>query len=154
MRIIRLETHIWKPALYSLAAAFVVSLVSFSHAPELVAFQNSTDAKSEFALSAAKPAHAMLASDVRQFETQPIATLATFRENSLAPVSQPGEKPSARPMQSTKQRKYEICCATSGEEIANCRHPSTDKTANTQNSARLWKQIFISPKPRYLPQRC
>jgi len=36
-------TRIWKPALYSVAAAFVVSLVSFFNAPAQVAFQNSND---------------------------------------------------------------------------------------------------------------
>src|SRR5579863_4489769 len=77
-------TRVWKPALYSVAAAFVVSLISFSHAPELVAFQNSTDATSEFALGAATPAHAMPASHLRQFENQPVATLASFHENSVA----------------------------------------------------------------------
>src|ERR1700722_10910321 len=82
-------TRIWKPALYSVAAAFVISLVSFSHAPELVTFQNSTDAKSEFALGAATPAHAVLASDVHRFENQPAAMLASFHENSVAMAGQP-----------------------------------------------------------------
>ena len=33
-------THVWKPALYSVAAFFIACLVSLSQAPELVAFKD------------------------------------------------------------------------------------------------------------------
>src|SRR6202521_5933262 len=53
-------TRVWKPALYSVAAFFVVCLVSLSHAPELVAFQDRTP---DIAIASATAARATLASD-------------------------------------------------------------------------------------------
>jgi hypothetical protein len=135
-------TSVWKPALYSVAAAFVVSLVSFSHAPELVAFQDSTDAKSEFALAAAKPAHAMLASDVRQFEKQPVATLASFHENSVATANQPFGSRRAK----TSPKKIRKNAAPARKALLARQNPDQsvprDNNSAAQNSASLLETEF------------
>jgi beta-lactamase regulating signal transducer with metallopeptidase domain len=143
-------TRIWKPALYSLAAAFVVSLVSFPHAPELVAFQNSTDATSGFALAAASPAHATLASNERQFEKQPVATLASFHENSAVTASQPVNNRRAKT--SPKKIRKNVTPARKtllARQNADQSVPRDDKTA-PQNSASLLETEFHQPQAETL----
>jgi beta-lactamase regulating signal transducer with metallopeptidase domain len=133
-------THVWKPALYSIAAAFVVSLVSFSHAPELVAFQNSTD--TTFALAAASPVHATLASNERQFEKQPVATLASFHENSAVMASQPVNNRRAKT--SPKKTRKNVTPARKtllAREYADQPIPRDNNTA-PQNSASLLETEF------------
>lgn len=135
-------TRIWKPALYSLAAAFVVSLVSFSHAPELLAFKNSTDATSGFALAVASPAHAMLASDVRRLEKQPVATLASFHENSVVMANQPFG--SRRAKTSPKKIRKNVTPARKtllARQNADQSVPRDNNTAG-QNSASLLEAEF------------
>jgi beta-lactamase regulating signal transducer with metallopeptidase domain len=139
-------TRVWKPALYSVAAAFIVSLVSFSHAPELVAFQNSTDSTSGFALGAASPAHAMLASDVRRFEKQPVATLASFHENSVVTASQPadGRRAKTSPKKirknATQARRTLLARQNADQSV-----PRDDKTAPL-TSASLLETEFHQPE--------
>ncbi|HXM64355.1 MAG TPA: M56 family metallopeptidase [Terriglobales bacterium] len=93
-------THVWKPALYSVAAFFVVCLVAIPHAPELVAFEDVTPGG---VLASGAPAHAMLAS-------APVATMASFREDSQGlvdhrakPVATPHQPRSGSRMQPTAQ---------------------------------------------------
>jgi beta-lactamase regulating signal transducer with metallopeptidase domain len=70
-------TRVWKPALYSVAAFFVVCLVSLSHAPELVAFQDRTPD-----VAAAIPANT---SDAGwSLRTHATAMPVSFRERSVA----------------------------------------------------------------------
>lgn len=137
-------TRVWKPALYSVAAAFVVSLVSFSHAPELVAFQNSTDATSGFAVAQSMPAQTMPASDVRRLEKQPVATLASFHENSVGAASQPviGLKTSPKKIQknSDPTRKTLLARKNAGQSVL-----CDDKTA-AQTSASLRETEFHQPQ--------
>jgi beta-lactamase regulating signal transducer with metallopeptidase domain len=139
-------TRVWKPALYSVAAAFVVSLVSFSHAPELVAFQNSTEATSGFALGAASPAHALLASAERRVEKEPVATLASFHENSAITASQTvyGRRVKAS---SKKIRKNGTPARKTllARQNADYYVLPDDKTA-TQNSASLLEAEFHQPQ--------
>ena len=71
-------TRIWKPALYFVAAFFVVCLVSLRHAPELVAFEDAP----KVALAGATAIHAKLTSASGAIEGQPAATMASFRESS------------------------------------------------------------------------
>jgi hypothetical protein len=82
-------TRVWKPALYSVAAFFVVCLVSLRHAPELVAFD---DATPTVAMSGAMPIHAKLTSTPLGIEGLPVATLASFRENSQDLAVQPAKR--------------------------------------------------------------
>jgi len=84
-------TRIWKPALYSVAAFFVLCLVSLSHAPELVAFQ---DRMPDAALASATSPHGTLtsAAAVNFLETPPIARPVTFRTKSAAPRARLGSK--------------------------------------------------------------
>jgi beta-lactamase regulating signal transducer with metallopeptidase domain len=73
-------TRIWKPALYSVAAFFVVCLVSLSRAPELVTFQDKTP---DTAIATAASANATLASATSP--TSPaLATPVAFRTRSAA----------------------------------------------------------------------
>ncbi len=76
-------TRIWKPALYSVASFFVVCLVSASHAPELVAFQ---DRIPEVATASARSPQETLTSATGSdyFAKRPTATPASFRANSTA----------------------------------------------------------------------
>jgi BlaR1 peptidase M56 len=56
-------TRVWKPALYSVAAFFAICLVSFSHAPELVAFKDPMqDRTPEVAIASAIPTNRPLTS--------------------------------------------------------------------------------------------
>lgn len=74
-------TRVWKPALYSVAAFFVVCLVSLSHAPELVAFQDRTP---DTAIATASPVNATLTTAASP--TSPaFVTPVTFRAGSAAP---------------------------------------------------------------------
>src|SRR5579862_5685309 len=134
-------TRVWKPALYSVAVAFVVSLVSFSHAPELVAFQNSADATSGVAVAEALPAHAMLASDASRFEKQPVATLASFHENSVGPASQPfeGRQTEAsrkKIRRNTTPARKTLLAQQNSESVLH------DEKTSAQNSASLMKANF------------
>jgi len=134
-------TRVWKPALYSVAVAFVVSLVSFSHAPELVAFQNSADATSGVAVAEALPAHAMLASDASRFEKQPVATLASFHENSVGPASQPfeGRQTEAsrkKIRRNTTPARKTLLAQQNSESVLH------DEKTSAQNPASLMKAEF------------
>jgi len=76
-------TRVWKPALYSVAAFFVVCLVSLSHAPELVAFQDQTPGTAIASATAANPTLTTAASP-----TSPaLATPVTLRTRSAATQS-------------------------------------------------------------------
>ena len=90
-------TRVWKPALYSVAAFFAVCLVSLRHAPELVAFD---DATPTVAMSGAMPIHAKLTSTPLAIEGQPVATLASFRENSQDLAVQPAKRVASHQPQS------------------------------------------------------
>jgi bla regulator protein blaR1 len=76
-------TRVWKPALYSVAAFFVVCLVSFSHAPELVAFQERSP---DTAIASATAANPTLTSSASATSSA-LATPVTFRTISAAPQS-------------------------------------------------------------------
>src|ERR1700676_694350 len=85
-------TRVWKPALYSVAAFFVVCLVSLSHAPELVAFKDRTD------LPIASTA---LASDAGSaFPKYAIATPVIFRDRSAAETQSQAHRTRERHMNS------------------------------------------------------
>jgi beta-lactamase regulating signal transducer with metallopeptidase domain len=73
-------TRVWKPALYSVAAFSVVCLVSLSHAPELVAFE---DPMPDAAVASAKPASSTPVSDKGFVEKQAVATEASFRAPTI-----------------------------------------------------------------------
>ena len=82
-------TRIWRPALYSIAAFFVVCLVSFSHAPELIAFQEQMP---DVAIASAIPASGTLSAvaDPHFLAKQAVATAASFRVKSSEPIDRPG----------------------------------------------------------------
>ena len=79
-------TRIWKPALYSVAAFFVLCLVSLSHAPELIAFQ---DRMPDAAVASARSPRATLTSTagLNFLETPPVARPVTFRTKSAGPTA-------------------------------------------------------------------
>jgi beta-lactamase regulating signal transducer with metallopeptidase domain len=79
-------TGIWKPALYSVAAFVVVCLVSFSHAPELVAFE---DRMPDAAIRSATPATLVSAAKSNFSEKQAVATPVSFRIKSAGPSDPP-----------------------------------------------------------------
>jgi beta-lactamase regulating signal transducer with metallopeptidase domain len=74
-------TRVWKPALYSVAAFSIVCLVSLSHAPELVTFEDRTP---ELAIASAGPANRPLASPVssNSFDDRAAATELSFHPKS------------------------------------------------------------------------
>jgi hypothetical protein len=140
-------TRIWKPALYSVAAAFLVSLMSFSHAPELVAFQNSNDSTSRVAAAPALPPHATLASDVHRFEREPVPTLASFHEKSVAPVNQFGARPLARPTRPRSSVRMKSAAQVEAKKSQTVEVPSSEGNAEaTQNSAKLLEAGFHQPQ--------
>jgi bla regulator protein blaR1 len=76
-------TRVWKPALYSVAAFFVICLVSLSHTPELVAFQ---DRIPEVAAASATSPHRMLTSTAGP-NFQAVARPVSYRANSAGPTT-------------------------------------------------------------------
>ncbi len=76
-------TRVWKPALYSIAAFSVVCLVSLSHAPELVSFE---DRMPEVTVASATPANEMLtsAADEKFIAKRAVATPLILHAESTA----------------------------------------------------------------------
>jgi beta-lactamase regulating signal transducer with metallopeptidase domain len=72
-------TRIWKPALYSVAAFFIACLVSLSHAPELVAFED----RAPETLASTGSAGVTLTSstELNSFARQAVVTPAIFHVN-------------------------------------------------------------------------
>ena len=72
-------THVWKPALYSVAAFFIACLLSLSHAPELVAFKDPPDTMA----SATTPGATLAsATELNSFAKPPVVIPATFHVRS------------------------------------------------------------------------
>jgi bla regulator protein blaR1 len=72
-------THVWKPALYSVAAFFIACLLSLSHAPELVAFKDPPDTMA----SAGTPGATLAsATELNSFAKPAVVTPASFRVRS------------------------------------------------------------------------
>ena len=134
-------TRVWKPALYSVAAAFMVSVVSFSHAPELVAFRNSADSTSTVA--EALPARTNLASDARRFENKPVATLASFHENSVVTADSRQAKASPKKIRKNETPARKTLLARQNPDHFISRD---DKTA-APNSASLLEAEFHQSQP-------
>jgi len=86
-------TRVWKPALYSVAAFFVVSLLWLSHAPELVAFKDRTPDVS------AIPAKTALASNDSSV-LRKYATPVSFHQRSSAEPLRPAPQIRERRMKS------------------------------------------------------
>jgi len=84
-------TRVWKPALYSVAAFFVLCLVSLSHAPELVAFR---DRMPDATTASATSLHRTLTSTagLNFLETPPVARPVTFRAKSAGATAPLGSK--------------------------------------------------------------
>ncbi len=80
-------TRVWKPALYSVAAFSVVCLVSLSHAPELVAFD---DPSPDVSVASAKLPSRSLGPDMGSgfVEKPAVATEASFRAQPDGPTVQ------------------------------------------------------------------
>jgi beta-lactamase regulating signal transducer with metallopeptidase domain len=75
-------THVWKPALYSVAAFSAICLISSAHAPELVAFE---DRAPELAIASANSANEMLTAAAANFiAEQAVATPLIFHPESTA----------------------------------------------------------------------
>jgi beta-lactamase regulating signal transducer with metallopeptidase domain len=72
-------THVWKPALYSVAAFFIACLVSLSHAPELVAFKDQTP---DTVAATMGQATLTSATELNSFAKPAVVTPASFRVRS------------------------------------------------------------------------
>ncbi len=73
-------THVWKPALYSVAAFFIACLVSLSHAPELVAFKD--QAPEAMALATTAGTTLASATELNSYAKPAVVTPASFRVRS------------------------------------------------------------------------
>jgi beta-lactamase regulating signal transducer with metallopeptidase domain len=120
-------TRVWKPALYSVAAFFAVCLVSLSHAPELVAFQDQTPDTAIATATAANPTLTSAASTT----SSALATPVIFRTRSAAP-------PSA--YQIRKGRVQSLARQNSERRVRDARTQLTPRIAEYQ--------IFESANPR------
>ena len=79
-------THVWKPALYSVAAFFIACLVSLSHAPELVAFKDQTP---DTMASATTPGATLASATELNSFAKPAAVIpATFRVKPAEPIAE------------------------------------------------------------------
>jgi hypothetical protein len=112
-------TRVWKPALYSVAAFFVVCLVSLSHAPELVAFQDQTP---DSAIATATAANPTLTS-ADSATSSALATPVTFRTRSAAPQSD---------FQIRKARVQSLALQNSERRVRRVAPPLTPKIAEDQ----------------------
>jgi len=84
-----IATRVWKPALYSVAAFSVVCLVSLSHAPELVAFEDPTpDLNVASAEVPSRPLISGTASD--SIDGRAVATELKFHTQSDRPATRQG----------------------------------------------------------------
>jgi beta-lactamase regulating signal transducer with metallopeptidase domain len=93
-------THIWKPALYSVAAFFIACLVSLSQAPELVAFKDQAPVR---IASATAGATLTSATELNSFARPPVVTPASFRVRSDGSRSDEAKSDEARPDALTNQ---------------------------------------------------
>ena len=96
-------TRVWKPALYSVATFSLVCVVSFSRAPELVAFQ---DQMPEVPVASATPPSELLTSNANSvfIEKHVIATPLVFRAESNAKT----------PLQTRRMREGASALVTQG----------------------------------------
>jgi hypothetical protein len=78
-------THVWKPALYSVAAFFIACLVSLSHAPELVAFKD--QAPDRIASATTPEATLASATELNSFAKPPAVIPATFHVKPAEPIA-------------------------------------------------------------------
>jgi len=152
-------TRVWKPALYSVGAFFVVCLVSLSHAPELVAFR---DPMLEFAVTPATTAQGALTSvvDPNPLEKRAVATAVSFRPKSAAetllPIRRIREGTSSLVPQSAENKsgleplRRRISVQASFSAAAN---PMLARRNDArQSSARLLETQFIRPNARNVAQ--
>jgi beta-lactamase regulating signal transducer with metallopeptidase domain len=142
-------TGIWKPALYSVAAFVVVCLVWFSHAPELVAFE---DRMPDAAIASATPATLVSASKSNSLEKQAVATPVSFRIKSAAPGDPPIRTrtgtASVVPQGPQENTGFQ---PLGGRALEGSKFAAADKTVlgrrdSPQNSARPLNVGFVQPR--------
>ncbi|MGA8492875.1 MAG: M56 family metallopeptidase [Terriglobales bacterium] len=139
-------TRVWKPALYSVAAFFVVCLVSLRHAPELVAFDNPTPGAT---VGEALPANAMLTSVASPFERRPVATMATFRVNS-ADLTDQRVKPAATSRRTPSSQRTHPAEPAVGGTWQTVQPHRAEKTAPAQSSERMLEARLLQPNSENL----
>jgi bla regulator protein blaR1 len=152
---------IWKPALYCVAAFFVACLLSLSHAPELVAFEDPAPG----ATASASMAGSQVASaaEANSFAQQAVATPVSFRVGSPQPGEKVGWDQTQQPqsgvrMQPTAQavgRKPETVEPQRGERTVatqplEARERGISSESNTasapgQHSTELLEARFVEP---------
>jgi beta-lactamase regulating signal transducer with metallopeptidase domain len=99
-------THVWKPALYSVAAFFIACLLSLSHAPELVVFK---DQATDTMASATVGATLTSTTELNSFAKPAVVTPASFRVKPAEPIAKravwesPQQPQSGLRMQPTSQ---------------------------------------------------
>jgi len=157
-------THVWKPALYSVAAFFIACLVSLSHAPELVAFKDppdtmasattpgatlasATELNSFAKLAAVIPASFRVRSDESSIHQIREGTASAVPQNSendigLQPAAQIAENLSQTQSNPAAQPRY-----------VKARHGSAwEQTASAvesgRNSAKVVETRFVQSGPR------
>jgi beta-lactamase regulating signal transducer with metallopeptidase domain len=133
-------TRVWKPALYSVAAFFVVCLVSLPHAPELVAFD---DQPPSVAMSGTMTIHAELTSTPAAIERRPVATLASFRENSRDLAVQPAKRVAAHQPRSGARTQSTAQAMIMGKTAESQRG---ERTA-PRKSEELLEARLVQPNP-------
>src|SRR5579863_8758059 len=150
-------THVWKPALYSVAAFFIACLLSLSHAPELVPFKDSPETMA----SATARATLASATELNSFAKPPVVIPASFRVKPAEPIAEravwesPHQPQSGVRMQPTAQavggnmkavepqRGVRTVATRTAQPLAQASSSSTSdfaparETAARQNSARL-----------------
>jgi beta-lactamase regulating signal transducer with metallopeptidase domain len=134
-------TRVWKPALYSVAAFFVVCLVALPRAPELVAFE---DQPPSVAMSGAMPIHAELTSTPATIERQPVATLASFRENLQDLAVQPAKRVIAH--QPRRGARMQPMAQASGPMWKTVEPQRSERTA-PRKSEELLQARLVQPNP-------
>jgi beta-lactamase regulating signal transducer with metallopeptidase domain len=153
-------TRIWKPALYSVAAFSVVCLVSLSHAPELVAFE---DRMPDVAVASATLASGTLASAAgsNSLEKQAVATAVSVRAKSAGPTERPAKQPAEKLLQTHRIREGTSSLVPQSAEntpglqplrrrisaesslSASAEAVLARQTGPKQNSARLFEAHFV-----------
>ena len=141
-------TRIWKPALYSVASFFVVCLVSASHAPELVAFQ---DRMPEVATASATSPQGAPTSGAGSdyFAKPPIATPASFRANSAGLAAPQSSKYRPQERRSRSFAPENVTYRIRRDATSPLPHNFTEADSTTIGQPILTQTIFLVMETQY-----
>jgi beta-lactamase regulating signal transducer with metallopeptidase domain len=131
-------THVWKPALYSVAAFFIACLLSLSHAPELVAFKDQAPETTASATTAG--ATLASATELNSFAKPAVVTPVTFHVKPTEPIAEKVAWDRPQPQSGVRMQPTAQAVGGKREAIAPQRG---ERTLATQTLQPLGRAISI-----------